>query len=61
MPADMKWNKFLRNAKNKEELINTIVKFIKSSKGWQLIYSRFIFTVGDKIYRFERFKTKPLI
>ena len=33
MPAGMKWNEFLRNAKNKEELINIIVKFIKSNKG----------------------------
>ena len=33
MPADMKRNKCLANAKNKEEFINTIVKFIKSSKG----------------------------
>ena len=58
MSANMKRNKFLRNAKNKEELINIIVKFIKSNKGWQLLYSHFIFTVGDKIYRFKKFKTK---
>ena len=28
MPAGMKWNEFLRNAKNKKELINVIMKFI---------------------------------
>ena len=32
MPAGMKWNEFLRNAKNKDELINIIVKFIKCYK-----------------------------
>ena len=32
IPAAMKWNEFLRNAKNKEELINIIVKFIKSNE-----------------------------
>ena len=58
MSASMKHKKFLRNAKNKGELINIIVKFIKSKKGRQLIYSHFIFTVGDKIYRFKKFKTK---
>ena len=31
--AGMKWNEFLRNSKNKEELINITVKFIKSNKG----------------------------
>ena len=32
MPAGMKWSEFLRNAKNKE-VINIILKFIKSNKG----------------------------
>ena len=58
MSAGMKWKEFLRNAENKEELINIIVKFIKSNKGWQLIYSHFIFAAGDKIYRFKKFNTK---
>ena len=53
MPAGMKWNEFLRNAKNKEELINIIVKFIKSSKGRQLTNSPFIVTVRGKIYGFQ--------
>ena len=59
MQTTMKRNKFLRNAKNKEELKN-IVKFIKSNKGRQLIYSHFIFIIGDKIYRFKKFKTKRM-
>ena len=33
MPANMKWNEFSRNAKNKEEFINIIAKFIKSNEG----------------------------
>ena len=53
MSAGMKWKKFLRNAENKEELINIIVKFVKSNKGWQLINSPFIATAGDKIYGFQ--------
>ena len=40
----MKRNNFLGNAKNNEELINIIVKFIKSNKGRQLINSLFIVT-----------------
>ena len=58
MPAAMKWNEFLRNAKNKEELINIIVKFIKSNKGRQLINSPFVVTVGSKIYRFQEGQEK---
>ena len=46
------------NAKNKEELINIIVKFIKSNKGWQLINSLFIVTAGDKIYKFQEDQDK---
>ena len=49
----MKWNKFPRNAKKKEELINIIVNFIKSNKGWQLTNSPVIVTAGDKIYIFQ--------
>ena len=33
MPAGINCNKFLRNAKTKVELINIIVKFMKSNKG----------------------------
>ena len=58
MSAGMKWKKFLRNAENKEELINIIVKFIKSNKGWQLINSPFIVTAGDKIYGFQEGQDK---
>ena len=54
----MKSNKFLRNAKNKEELISIIVKFIKSHKGSQLINSPFIVTVGNKTYKFEEGQDK---
>ena len=54
----MKWNKFLRNAKNKEELININVKFIKSNKLRQLINSPFIVTAENKIYRFEEGQEK---
>ena len=54
----MKWNKFLRNAKNKKELININVKFIKSDKLRQLINSPFIVTAGNKIYRFEEGQEK---
>ena len=57
MPAGMKWNKFLRNAKNKE-LTNILEKFIKSKKGPQLINSSFIVTVGDKIYKFQEGQDK---
>ena len=53
MPTGMKWNEFLRNAENKKELINLIVKFIKSNKSQQLINSIFTVTTGDKIYRFQ--------
>ena len=56
--AGMKWNEFLRNSKNKEELINITVKFIKSNKGWQLINSPFIVTAGNKIYRFQEGQEK---
>ena len=56
--AGMKWNKFLRNAKNKKELININVKFIKSNKLRQLINSPFIVTAGNKIYRFEEGQEK---
>ena len=58
MPAGMKWNEFLGNAKNKEELMNIIVKFIKSNKGQQLINSPFIVTVGHKIYEFQEGQDK---
>ena len=53
MSTGMKWNEFLRNAENKKELINLIVKFIKSNKSQQLINSLFTVTTGDKIYRFQ--------
>ena len=43
----MKSNEFLRNIKNKEKLINIIVKFIKSNKSRQLINSPFIVTAGE--------------
>ena len=58
MPAGMKWNEFLRNAKNKEELTSTIVKFIKSNKGRQLINLPFIVTAGDKMYRIQEGQDK---
>ena len=58
MPAGMKWDEFLRNAKNKEEFINIIAKFLKSNKGRQLINSPFIITVGDKIYEFQEGQDK---
>ena len=45
--------RILKNAKNKKELINLIVKFIKSNKGQQLINSLFTVTTGDKIYGFQ--------
>ena len=51
MPTDMKWNKFLRSAVNKNQLINIIVKFIKYSMGRQLFNSPFIVTAGENIYR----------
>ena len=41
------WNKFFINDKTKEELINIIVKFLKSNKGRQLINSPYIVTAGD--------------
>ena len=53
MPTGIKWNEFLRNAKNKEELINIIVRFVKSCRGQQLIGPSFIVTAGDKVYRFQ--------
>ena len=49
----IKWKFFLRNAENKEELINIIVKFIKFNRGQQLINSLFIVTTTDKIYIFQ--------
>ena len=58
IPAGMKWNEFLINAKNKEELTNIIVKFTKSNKGRQLTNSPFIVTAGDKIYRFQEGQDK---
>ena len=58
MPVDMKWDDILRNAKNKEQLINITAKFIKSNKGGQLTNSPFIVTIGDKIYGFQDGKTK---
>ena len=58
MSAGMKWNEFLRNAKNNEELINIIVKFIKCNKRQQLINSPFIVTAGDNIYRFQEGQDK---
>ena len=58
MPAGMKWNEFLRNAKNKDELVNIIVKFIKCNKGRQLINSPFIVAAGNKIYRFQKGQLK---
>ena len=58
MPAGMKWDEFLRNAKNKEEFINIIAKFLKSNKGRQLINSSFIIIVGDKIYEFQEGQDK---
>ena len=58
MPAGMKWSEFLRNAKNKEELINIIMKLIKPNKGRQLINSPFIVTVGDKFYEFQEDQDK---
>ena len=54
MPAGMKLNEFLRDAKTNEELLNTIVKFIKSNKGRQLINLPFIVTAGDRIKRVTR-------
>ena len=54
MPAGIKWNGFLRNAKNKEELTNIIVNFIKSNQGRQLINSPFIVIAGNKISRGSR-------
>ena len=58
MPAAMKLNEFLRNAKNKEELINIIVKFIKSNKGRQLINSPFNVTVRNKTCGFQEGQDK---
>ena len=58
MPAGMKWNEFLRNAKNKEEFINIIMKFIKSNKDRQLINSPFIVTAGEKFYEFQEGQDK---
>ena len=50
--------RILSNAKNKEDLINIIVKFIKSNKGLQLINLSFVATVGDKIYGFQNGQEK---
>ena len=58
MPAGIKWSEFLRNAKNKEELINIIMKLIKPNKGRQLINSPFTVTVGDKFYEFQEDQDK---
>ena len=58
MPAGMKWNKFLRNGKNEEELTNIIMKFIKYDKGQQLFNSSFFVIAKTKSTDFKKIKTK---
>jgi len=51
MPSGMKWQEFLRNAENKEQLLELITKYVFSLKGRRLIDMPFIITVRNKIHR----------
>ena len=53
MPAGVKWNEFLRNGDNKNQLIKIILRFILSEEGKKLLRFPFIITSGDDIFRID--------
>ena len=54
MPSGIKWHEFLRNAENKEQLLELIKRYVFDEKGQGLIKTPFVITVGDKIHKLQQ-------
>ena len=53
LPSGIKWYEFLRNAENKEQLLDLIIRYVFDEKGQRLIKTPFAITVGDKIHKLQ--------
>ena len=54
MPSGTMWHEFLRNAENKEQLLELIKRYVFDDKGRRLIKTPFVITVGDKIHKLQQ-------
>ena len=51
MPSGIKWQEFLRNAENKELLLELITMYVFAENGKRLINTPIVITEGNKNYR----------
>ena len=51
MPSEIKWQEFLRNDENKEQLLELITMHVFAENGRRLINTPFVITEGIKIYK----------
>ena len=50
MSSGIKWQEFLRNAENKEQLLELITMYVFAENGKRLINTPFVITEGNKNY-----------
>ena len=54
MSSGIKWHEVLRNAENKEQLLELIKGYVFAEKGRRLIKTPFVIAVGDKIHKLQQ-------
>ena len=51
MPNGIRWQEFLKNGENKEQLIKLVKEYALSAKGKKLVWKPFLITSGDRNYK----------